>query len=98
MNTGTLESAAAALHLNDAQMAQQADLIVRLMSMAQIGVPTPDAGAITTRPVLALQALAAAYQAISAARPECTLMAAEVAIGMGRNLVEIHVKRTTPTH
>ncbi|MGS5089036.1 hypothetical protein ACVC7V_21335 [Hydrogenophaga sp. A37] len=98
MNTETLESAAATLQLNDAQMRQQADLIVRLMGMAQIGVPTPDEGAVTTRPGLALMALAAAFKAISAARPECTLMGAEMAFGMGRMLVEIHEKRTTPTH
>lgn len=93
MMTETLKTAALALQLNDAQMAQQADLIVRLMSMAQVGVPTPDAGSPVTRPVLALQALLTAFAAIGAARTECTELAARVAFDMSHTLTVLHEER-----
>lgn len=78
------------LDLTGEQMAQQADLIVRLMAMAQVGVPTPGEGSTSTRPVLALHALISAYMAIGAARPECTEMAARVAIDLGSHLKSMH--------
>lgn len=98
MITETLKSAADLLQLNDAQLAQQADLIVRLMSMAQIGVPTPDAGAKTTRPLLALHALMAAYVAIGAERTECTRTAAGIAFDMSHAMTVLHEQRTATAH
>ncbi|MDP3322375.1 MAG: hypothetical protein Q8S71_02370 [Hydrogenophaga sp.] len=93
MNTTALTSAAKALDLTPQQMAQQADLACRLMSMALVGVPTPAEGSKVTRPVLALQALITAFSVIGDNHQDVTELASDLAYDMSMSLIDAALRR-----
>ncbi|OGB36226.1 MAG: hypothetical protein A3I16_09865 [Burkholderiales bacterium RIFCSPLOWO2_02_FULL_66_35] len=93
MNMNALTSAAKALDLTPEQMAQQADLACRLMSMALVGVPTPAEGSKVTRPVLALQALITAFSVIGDNHQDVTELASDLAYDMSMSLIDAALRR-----
>lgn len=97
MNTAS-PAAAAVLQLNEAQLAQQADLARRILNMAYLGTPRVASEDPNTPALLALHAVSAAYLAMAESNPSITESAGNVAFDMSHHLKTVVEQRAATSH
>lgn len=98
MNAASYSAAAAVLQLNDAQLAQQADLARRILNMAYLGTPRVDSQDPNMPALLALHALTAAYLAMAESNPAITESAGNVAFDVSHRLKAVVEQRAATAH
>lgn len=98
MNTASYSAAAAVLQLNDAQLAQQADLARRILHMAYLGTPRVDSEDPNAPALLALHALTAAFLAMAETNPAITESAGHVAFDVSHRLKTVAEQRAATSH
>lgn len=98
MNTASYSAATAVLQLNEAQMAQQADLARRILNMAYLGTPCVHSEDPNLPALLALHAMSAAYLAMAEANAGITESAASVAFDISHRLKAVVEQRASTAH
>lgn len=86
------------MDLTDEQTAQVADLAHRLLNMATLGVPRVDSTDPGAPQLLALDALATAFQALATANPACIGAAAYMAAGLREQLSIVAQRHANHNH
>lgn len=98
MNTASYSAATAVLQLNDAQMAQQADLARRILNMAYLGTPRVHSEDPHMPALLTLHAMSAAFLAMAEANPGITESASNVAFDISHRLKAVVEQRAASAH
>lgn len=98
MNTTANPAAAAVLQLNEAQLAQQADLARRILNMAYLGTPRVASEDPNMPALLTLHALSSAYLAMAEANSGITECAGNVAFDISHHLKTVVEQRAATAH
>jgi len=98
MNTAANPTAAAVLQLNEAQLAQQADLARRILNMAYLGTPRVESDDPNMPALLTLHAISSAYLAMAEANHGITECASNVAFDISHRLKTVAERRAATAH